>query len=89
MVLEGADVVQDEVAGAVIEAWIVLDPAHRPDPDEAGEANPEDALLRDILRYARERLGPALAPRTLHLRDHLPRTPSGKIVRRELNLPTS
>jgi len=78
----------DAVAGAVIEGWIVLDHPDIDDGEEPGASPDTDALVREILRYARERLGPALAPRTLHVRDHLPRTPSGKIVRRALNLPT-
>ncbi|MFQ5538633.1 MAG: AMP-binding protein [Gemmatimonadota bacterium] len=64
----------DEVAGTVIEAWVVLAPDRTPDED----------LRRDILRFAREELGPALAPRVLRFRDHLPRTPSGKILRRAI-----
>lgn len=69
----------DPVAGTVVEAHVVLAPGH-----EAG-----DDLTREILAFARVRLGPALAPRTLHVRDHLPRTPSGKIVRKDLGNPTS
>ena len=48
-----------------------------------GHADGEE-LRRDIMGFARGRLGPALAPRALLVRDRLPRTPSGKVVRREL-----
>jgi acetyl-CoA synthetase len=72
----------DPVAGTVIEAWVVLDDAHAPSAEEGEEGR--ERVVRDVLRFARERLGPALAPRTLHLREDLPRTPSGKIVRRAL-----
>jgi acetyl-CoA synthetase len=78
----------DPVAGSVIEAWVVLAPDHAVGGDDV-EDRAWETLERDILRFARDRLGPALAPRALHRCDHLPRTPSGKIVRRELNLPTS
>jgi len=65
---------QDPVVGTVIEAHVVLAPGH----DDGEE------LRREILGFARGRLGPALAPRALRFRDRLPRTPSGKVVRREL-----
>ena len=78
----------DPVAGAVIEGWVVLDPAHAPGGDGTDAAPGEEALLREILRFARTHLGPGLAPRALHVRDHLPRTPSGKIVRRALTRPS-
>lgn len=69
----------DPVAGTLVEAHVVVRPGHEPGDD----------LMREILAFARSRLGPALAPRTLHFRDHLPRTPSGKIVRKDLGTPTS
>jgi acetyl-CoA synthetase len=68
----------DELAGTVIEAHVVL----------AAEAEDTDGLVRDILAFARSRLGPALAPRVVHVRTHLPRTPSGKIVRQHLSRPS-
>jgi len=46
-------------------------------------------LEREILGFARSRLGPALAPRALHFHHHLPRTPSGKIVRKDLRTPST
>jgi acetyl-CoA synthetase len=64
----------DAMAGKVIEAHVVL------------SAGREDgtALRQEILAFARSRLGPALAPRALHIRSQLPRTPSGKILRRSM-----
>jgi acetyl-CoA synthetase len=51
-----------------------------------------DALNRELLALARKRLGPAVAPREIAFRDNLPKTRSGKIMRRllrarELGLP--
>ncbi|MBA4323673.1 MAG: acetate--CoA ligase, partial [Rhodobacter sp.] len=51
-----------------------------------------EALERDLRGHARKRLGPAVAPREIVFRDSLPRTRSGKIMRRllrarELGLP--
>jgi acetyl-CoA synthetase len=72
----------DEVAGARIKAFVVL---------AAGvEATPE--LRREILGGARKRLGAAVAPKELDFAGDLPRTRSGKIMRRllkarELGLP--
>jgi len=64
----------DPLAGTQVEAYVVL----------AGGTPPSDQLRNEILEFALERLGPALAPRSLTFRETLPRTPSGKIVRRSL-----
>ena len=58
---------------------------------KAGHAASE-ALRRDLLAHARKRLGPAVAPREIEFLDGLPKTRSGKIMRRllkarELGLP--
>jgi len=72
----------DPVAGEVVKAFVTLRPGF-----EAGEA-----LRREILAHARARLGPAVAPREIDFHAQLPRTRSGKIMRRllrarELGLP--
>jgi acetyl-CoA synthetase len=72
----------DPVAGARIKAFVVL----------ADSSEPGRELRRDILALARVRLGPAVAPKELDFVDELPRTRSGKIMRRllkarELGLP--
>jgi acetyl-CoA synthetase len=74
--------VPDETAGEVVKAFVTL---------KAG-FGPSDALERDLRGHARKRLGPAIAPREIVFRDGLPRTRSGKIMRRllrarELGLP--
>jgi acetyl-CoA synthetase len=53
---------------------------------------PDEALERELRGHARKRLGPAVAPREIVFRESLPRTRSGKIMRRllrarELGLP--
>jgi acetyl-CoA synthetase len=53
---------------------------------------PGETLRRDLLAHARRRLGPAVAPREIEFLDDLPKTRSGKIMRRllkarELGLP--
>jgi acetyl-CoA synthetase len=66
--------VPDPVAGEVVKAFVELRPGWEP----------SDALQLDIIRFARRRLGPAVAPRLLDFTSALPKTRSGKIVRRLL-----
>jgi acetyl-CoA synthetase len=72
----------DPVAGEVVKAFVVVRPGQRPD----------ETLRRELLAFARARLGPAVAPREIEFREALPHTRSGKIMRRllraqELGLP--
>jgi acetyl-CoA synthetase len=74
--------VPDPVAGEVVKAFVTLGPG-----DE-----PTDDLRLDLIGFARRRLGPAVAPREIAFDQHLPKTKSGKILRRllkarELGLP--
>jgi acetyl-CoA synthetase len=53
---------------------------------------PSEALRKELLGFARTRLGPAVAPREIDFCDSVPKTRSGKIMRRllkarELGLP--
>ena len=72
----------DPITGEVVKAFVALNPGYRQ----------SEALTKDILAHARKRLGPAVAPRLLAFRATLPKTRSGKIMRRllkarELGLP--
>lgn len=72
----------DELAGEIVKAFIVLKSGH-----EAGEA-----LRLEVLGFARQRLGAAVAPKEIAFSDALPHTRSGKVMRRllkarELGLP--
>ena len=72
----------DPVAGEIVKAFISLKPGYI-----AGEP-----LARELLGHARKRLGPAVAPKEIAFSTDLPRTRSGKIMRRllrarELGLP--
>jgi acetyl-CoA synthetase len=78
----GAIGVPDPVAGQVVKAFVQL----------RRGVEPSEELRLDILGFARKRLGPAVAPRLLDFTTALPRTRSGKILRRllkarELGLP--
>ena len=72
----------DERAGEVVKAYVTLKQGHEP----------SEALRKELLGHARKRLGAAIAPRQVDIRADLPRTRSGKIMRRllkarELGLP--
>jgi acetyl-CoA synthetase len=72
----------DPVAGEVVKAFVGL---------KAG-FEPSEELRRAILAHARKRLGAAVAPKELDFSPSLPKTRSGKIMRRllkarELGLP--
>jgi acetyl-CoA synthetase len=75
--------VPDPVAGEVVKAFVSLRAGHEP----------STALRRELIGFARKRLGAAVAPRDIAFDDALPHTKSGKIMRRllkarELGLPT-
>jgi acetyl-CoA synthetase len=72
----------DAVIGEIVKAFVALKPGLVPSP----------SLERELIGFARTRLGAAVAPREIAFRDAVPRTRSGKIMRRllkaqELGLP--
>ncbi|MBE9553510.1 MAG: acetate--CoA ligase [Proteobacteria bacterium] len=72
----------DAVAMEVVKAFVALRPGFED----------SEALRRELLGFARKRLGAAVAPREIDFRSNLPKTRSGKIMRRllkarELGLP--
>ena len=72
----------DPMAGEIVKAFVALKP---------GYAASEE-LRRELLGHARRRLGAAVAPKEIDFRANLPKTRSGKIMRRllkarELGLP--
>ncbi len=74
--------VPDPTVGEMVKAFVALKPGFEP-----GEA-----LMRELLGHARKRLGAAVAPKAIVFRANLPKTRSGKIMRRllkarELGLP--
>ncbi|MGW5114263.1 acetate--CoA ligase [Streptomyces noursei] len=73
----------DPLAGNIVKAFVSL----RPD------AEPTAALKRELLAFGRRRLGSAVAPREIAFDQDLPKTRSGKVMRRvlrarELGLPS-
>lgn len=72
----------DPMAGEIVKAFVVLKPGF----------SPSEALRRELLGHARKRLGAVVAPKEIDFSAGLPRTRSGKIMRRllkarELGLP--
>ncbi|MCF7787166.1 MAG: acetate--CoA ligase [Prosthecobacter sp.] len=72
----------DPMIGQLVKAFVVVKAGH--------EAN--DALRMELIGFARKRLGPAVAPKEIAFVESLPKTRSGKIMRRllkarELGLP--
>jgi acetyl-CoA synthetase len=72
----------DPVAGELVKAFVALKSGFQPD----------EALERDLLGFARTRLGAVVAPKEIAFLPMIPRTRSGKIMRRllkarELGLP--
>ena len=72
----------DPVAGEVIKAFVALKMSH----------SPSDELRRELLGFARKRLGAVVAPKEIDFVASVPKTRSGKIMRRllkarELGLP--
>jgi acetyl-CoA synthetase len=72
----------DPIIGEMVKAFIVLKPG----------TTPSENLKLDIVAHARKKLGPAVAPKEISFIENLPKTRSGKILRRllkarELGLP--
>jgi acetyl-CoA synthetase len=72
----------DPTAGEIVKAFVAL----------KNGVEPSEGLRKELLGHARARLGPAIAPKDIAFRRNLPRTRSGKIMRRllkarELGLP--
>ena len=64
----------DPVAHEVVKAFVALKPGHEP----------SEALKRELLGFARVRLGAAVAPKEIDFRPSIPKNRAGKIMRRLL-----
>ncbi len=74
--------IPEPTAGEVVKAYVAL----------KRDFEPSEALRKELLGHARARLGSAVAPKDIAFRQNLPKTRSGKIMRRllkarELGLP--
>ena len=72
----------DPVIGELVKAFVALKPGY----------HPSDELRVELLGFGRKKLGSAVAPKEIEFVDYLPKTRSGKIMRRllksrELGLP--
>ncbi|MFT4939163.1 MAG: acetyl-CoA synthetase [Paraglaciecola sp.] len=66
--------IPDPLAGEVVKAFVSLKQNYQQN----------DKLLKELMAHARIKLGSALAPREIAFKDNLPKTRSGKIMRRLL-----
>ena len=74
--------IPEPTAGEMVKAFVAL----------KNGVEPNEELRKEILGHARTHLGPAIAPKDIAFRQNLPKTRSGKIMRRllkarELGLP--
>ncbi|MFN5754006.1 MAG: acetate--CoA ligase [Pseudanabaena sp.] len=60
--------------GELVKAFVSLKPSHQP----------SESLRLELIGFARQKLGSAIAPKELEFQDNLPKTRSGKIMRRLL-----
>jgi len=72
----------DPMVGELVKAFVALNPGYEP----------SDELLSELSAFGRQRLGTQVAPKEIEFSDDLPKTRSGKIMRRllkarELGLP--
>ena len=70
----GVSAAPDEIRGQVVKASIVLIPG----------AEGTDALKKEIQNYVKQRTAPYKYPRIVEFRTELPKTTSGKIIRKKL-----
>jgi acetyl-CoA synthetase len=66
----------DPMIGEVVKAFVSLKPGHEP----------SEELRLDLIGFARKKLGSVIAPKEIEFQDSLPRTRSGKIMRRLLKM---
>jgi acetyl-CoA synthetase len=64
----------DPLIGELVKAFVTLKPG----------TEPSEQLLLELIGFARKKLGSAVAPKEIEFRDSLPKTRSGKIMRRLL-----
>ena len=74
--------IPDQVVGEMVKAYVALKEGYAAD----------EQLRKELLGHARKHLGASIAPKEIDFRDNLPKTRSGKIMRRllkarELGLP--
>jgi acetyl-CoA synthetase len=66
--------IPDPIAGEVVKAFVGLRPPYEP----------TEGLRLELIGFGRKRLGPAVAPREIEFATDLPKTRSGKVMRRQL-----
>jgi len=68
----------DELTGQAVYAFVTLKPEFNFDPTPANET----ALMKELVMQVRKVIGPFAAPKKVYVVPDLPKTRSGKIMRR-------
>ncbi len=66
--------IPDKVVGEQVKAYVAL----------KGDYKPSEILRKELIGHARKHLGASISPKEIEFRDNLPKTRSGKIMRRLL-----
>ncbi len=66
--------IPDDIKGEIIYAFVTI----------KADAKPTDALKKELIQQVRDKIGPLATPQTVHWASSLPKTRSGKIMRRIL-----
>lgn len=92
----GVNIYPQEVENLLLEHEAVLDAAVIGVPNEefgeevkavvqlVGGREPDEALARELVAFCRKRLSPIKCPRTVDFRKEFPRSPTGKLLKRQL-----
>ncbi len=70
--------IPDPIAGNVVKAFVSLRDGY----------DPSDSMRQDLMAFARHRLGAVIAPRSIEFSNDIPKTRSGKVLRRLLRART-
>ena len=66
----------DELTGQAVHSFVTLKPEFEYDPSQSG------ALIKELTLQVRKVIGPFAAPKQIYIVNDLPKTRSGKIMRR-------
>lgn len=78
--------VLDPQRGELVKAWVVLKPEFSPSTDLTTDqlASMQKQLEEELRNFCRQDLAPFKVPSLIEFRETLPKTPVGKVLRREL-----
>ena len=74
--------VQDDLTGQAVTAFVAL--KHDSNSNSSNDEEKDDGIRRALIMQVRKSIGPFAAPRRVYVVPDLPKTRSGKIMRRVL-----